>query len=276
MNATIIAVAFAVMSLGLNVVVGFAGLLDLGYVAFYALGAYSLGWFGSDFFFKAHVHVGVTGVAATETGIHLNFLLILICRRADLRAGRDAHRPAHPAPARRLHRDRHARLRRDHRRGRRQRPERQPGRRHDPDRRQPGDQRRRRAVLPRHRRVQPAQPETLVLADLRDPAARPVRQPAAARLAPRAGLGGAARGRGGGRVDGHPAGAHQALGLRDRRHVRRHVGRLPGHLLHRGQRRPVPVRLLDLRPRHGHHRRAGLDLGGGGRAACCSATSTSS
>ncbi|MEO6857432.1 MAG: branched-chain amino acid ABC transporter permease [Solirubrobacteraceae bacterium] len=79
MNATIIAVAFAVMSLGLNIVVGFAGLLDLGYVAFYALGAYSLGWFGSDFFFKAHVHVGVSGVAATEAGIHLNFLLILVC-----------------------------------------------------------------------------------------------------------------------------------------------------------------------------------------------------
>jgi branched-chain amino acid transport system permease protein len=78
MNATIIALAFAVMSLGLNVVVGFAGLLDLGYVAFYALGAYSLGWFGSDFFFKAHVHVGVSGVAASEIGIHLNFILILI------------------------------------------------------------------------------------------------------------------------------------------------------------------------------------------------------
>jgi len=43
MNATIIAIAYAVMSLGLNIVVGFAGLLDLGYVAFYALGAYSLG-----------------------------------------------------------------------------------------------------------------------------------------------------------------------------------------------------------------------------------------
>ncbi len=41
MNGTIIAVAYAVMSLGLNIVVGFAGLLDLGYVAFYALGAYS-------------------------------------------------------------------------------------------------------------------------------------------------------------------------------------------------------------------------------------------
>ncbi|HVL32705.1 MAG TPA: branched-chain amino acid ABC transporter permease, partial [Actinomycetota bacterium] len=32
---------FALMSLGLNVVVGFAGLLDLGYVAFWAIGAYS-------------------------------------------------------------------------------------------------------------------------------------------------------------------------------------------------------------------------------------------
>ena len=78
MNATIIAVAYVVMSLGLNIVVGFAGLLDLGYVAFYALGAYTLGWFGSDFFFKAKVHVLVHGVAAHETGIHLNFLLILI------------------------------------------------------------------------------------------------------------------------------------------------------------------------------------------------------
>ena len=78
MNATIIAIAYAVMSLGLNVVVGFAGLLDLGYVAFFALGAYSLGWFGSDFFFKAHVHVLVSGIAAHEIGIHLNFILILI------------------------------------------------------------------------------------------------------------------------------------------------------------------------------------------------------
>jgi branched-chain amino acid transport system permease protein len=78
MNATVIAIAFAVMSLGLNIVVGFAGLLDLGYVAFYALGAYSLGWFGSDFFFKAHVHVGVSGIAAHEIGVHLNFILILI------------------------------------------------------------------------------------------------------------------------------------------------------------------------------------------------------
>src|ERR1022692_2560482 len=78
MNATIIAVAYAVMSLGLNIVVGFAGLLDLGYVAFYALGAYSLGWFGSGFFFKAQVHVLVSPVARTLPGVHLNFILILI------------------------------------------------------------------------------------------------------------------------------------------------------------------------------------------------------
>src|SRR5690348_3332405 len=78
MNATIIALAYAVMSLGLNIVVGFAGLLDLGYVAFYALGAYSLGWFGSGFFFKAHIHALVSPVASTLPGIHLNFILILI------------------------------------------------------------------------------------------------------------------------------------------------------------------------------------------------------
>ena len=78
MNGTIIAVTYAVMSLGLNIVVGFAGLLDLGYVAFYALGAYSLGWFGSDFFFKLRVHVLVSPVASTLQGVHLNFILILI------------------------------------------------------------------------------------------------------------------------------------------------------------------------------------------------------
>jgi len=35
------ALLYIILALGLNVVVGFAGLLDLGYIAFYALGAYS-------------------------------------------------------------------------------------------------------------------------------------------------------------------------------------------------------------------------------------------
>src|ERR1700724_1660248 len=37
------ALAFAILALGLNIVVGFAGLLDLGYAAFFAIGAYAYG-----------------------------------------------------------------------------------------------------------------------------------------------------------------------------------------------------------------------------------------
>jgi branched-chain amino acid transport system permease protein len=78
LNGTIVAIAYAVMALGLNIVVGFAGLLDLGYVAFFALGAYCLGWFGSGFFFAARVHVLVSPSATAMAGLHLNFTLILI------------------------------------------------------------------------------------------------------------------------------------------------------------------------------------------------------
>ncbi len=39
---------FAALALGLNIVVGFAGLLNLGYVAFYAVGAYLWAFFGSQ------------------------------------------------------------------------------------------------------------------------------------------------------------------------------------------------------------------------------------
>jgi branched-chain amino acid transport system permease protein len=76
------ALAYAVMALGLNIVVGFAGLLDLGYVAFYALGAFTIGWLGSGFYaFVNHqkgVHLGVTGITSKLPGIHFNFLLILV------------------------------------------------------------------------------------------------------------------------------------------------------------------------------------------------------
>src|SRR5256885_4615859 len=76
-DATIKSLAFVVMALGLNVVVGFAGLLDLGYVAFYAIGAYCLGWFASDFFYKADAHV-LTSAITTTPGIHFDFLLVLL------------------------------------------------------------------------------------------------------------------------------------------------------------------------------------------------------
>jgi len=78
LNGTIVAIAYAVMALGLNVVVGMAGLLDLGYVAFYAFGAYCAGWFGSGFFFGLHVHVGVAPTLSHAIGIHLNIVLILL------------------------------------------------------------------------------------------------------------------------------------------------------------------------------------------------------
>jgi branched-chain amino acid transport system permease protein len=80
-NNFITAGAYVVMALGLNIVVGFAGLLDLGYVAFYALGAYTVGWFASDHFAAIKggkgIHVAA-GDLATGAGIHLNFLLILL------------------------------------------------------------------------------------------------------------------------------------------------------------------------------------------------------
>ena len=41
------ALSFAALALGLNIVVGFAGLLDLGYAAFFAIGAYAYGAFAS-------------------------------------------------------------------------------------------------------------------------------------------------------------------------------------------------------------------------------------
>jgi branched-chain amino acid transport system permease protein len=76
------ALAYIVMALGLNIVVGFAGLLDLGYVAFFAIGAYTAGYFGSGFFSKVGdgkgIHILVSGFASKVPGIHVNFLLILV------------------------------------------------------------------------------------------------------------------------------------------------------------------------------------------------------
>jgi branched-chain amino acid transport system permease protein len=51
---------YVMLAIGLNIVVGYAGLLDLGYIAFYALGAYLYAWLASPHF-----------------GLHLPFWLIL-------------------------------------------------------------------------------------------------------------------------------------------------------------------------------------------------------
>ncbi len=78
MDASIQTLAYVIMALGLNIVVGFAGLLDLGYVAFYAFGAYSVGWFASDHFSKVNLHVLSSDFAGVLPGIHLNFLGLLL------------------------------------------------------------------------------------------------------------------------------------------------------------------------------------------------------
>jgi branched-chain amino acid transport system permease protein len=68
---------FGIMAIGLNIVAGFAGLLDLGYVAFYAVGAYTAGWFASGQFEQVQFHF-FSSVPNDEPGIHISMWLVLI------------------------------------------------------------------------------------------------------------------------------------------------------------------------------------------------------
>jgi branched-chain amino acid transport system permease protein len=63
------------MALGLNVVVGYAGLLDLGYVAFYAAGAYVAAWLASLQFDQVTFHLWST-VSGEVPGIHISLWLV--------------------------------------------------------------------------------------------------------------------------------------------------------------------------------------------------------
>ena len=76
-STMVVAAIFTMMALGLNFVVGYAGLLDLGYVAFYAMGAYVAGWFASDQFSNRHVDWGAVGLTKGWMGIHLTIWLVL-------------------------------------------------------------------------------------------------------------------------------------------------------------------------------------------------------
>jgi branched-chain amino acid transport system permease protein len=72
-------VLWVVFALGLNVVVGYAGLLDLGYVAFWAIGGYCAGWIMSPFFdgVKINFFGSPPPIQGLDRGIHLNFWLVL-------------------------------------------------------------------------------------------------------------------------------------------------------------------------------------------------------
>ena len=70
----IVACTFGILALGLNIVMGFAGLLDLGYVAFYAIGAYATAFLASGQF-GIHISwwivVWIAVAAAAVSGILL-------------------------------------------------------------------------------------------------------------------------------------------------------------------------------------------------------------
>ena len=74
----VIMIVFVMMAVGLNIVVGYSGLLDLGYVAFYAVGAYTAGWLASGHFQQVKIHFGSAGIAQDQRGIHLSIWLVLI------------------------------------------------------------------------------------------------------------------------------------------------------------------------------------------------------
>jgi branched-chain amino acid transport system permease protein len=67
------AMIYIVLGLGLNVVVGFAGLLDLGYVAFYAVGAYTYGLLNYNYDISFWVALPLAGILASLAGILLGF-----------------------------------------------------------------------------------------------------------------------------------------------------------------------------------------------------------
>jgi branched-chain amino acid transport system permease protein len=78
MDTMVAIVIFAMMAIGLNMVVGYAGLLDLGYVAFYAIGAYTAAWFASPHFSSIDFEFGAIGVPEDVNGFHISIWLVVL------------------------------------------------------------------------------------------------------------------------------------------------------------------------------------------------------
>jgi branched-chain amino acid transport system permease protein len=69
----ILILTYVMLGWGLNIVVGLAGLLDLGYVAFYAVGAYSYALLATTFGLSFWICLPVAGILAALWGILLGF-----------------------------------------------------------------------------------------------------------------------------------------------------------------------------------------------------------
>jgi len=78
LSTAVIMTVFVTMAVGLNMVVGYAGLLDLGYVAFYAIGSYVAGWFASDQFANHSIVFGAVGIQNGAIGIHISIWILLL------------------------------------------------------------------------------------------------------------------------------------------------------------------------------------------------------
>ena len=67
------ALLYVLLALGLNIVVGYAGLLDLGYVAFFAIGAYMYGLLASPHLFETFPMIA----AMFPDGIHTPLWIVI-------------------------------------------------------------------------------------------------------------------------------------------------------------------------------------------------------
>jgi branched-chain amino acid transport system permease protein len=75
-NIMVLALIFVVLGLGLNITVGLAGLLDLGYVAFFAVGAYTYGILNSFWGIGFWTSLPIGGLMGALFGIALGFPIL--------------------------------------------------------------------------------------------------------------------------------------------------------------------------------------------------------
>src|SRR5690606_28832534 len=73
LDLSILVLTYVMLGWGLNIVVGLAGLLDLGYVAFYAVGAYSFALLAQNFGWSFWICLPLAGILAAFWGILLGF-----------------------------------------------------------------------------------------------------------------------------------------------------------------------------------------------------------
>ncbi|WP_428697611.1 high-affinity branched-chain amino acid ABC transporter permease LivM [Stappia sp.] len=73
LDLAILVTTYVMLGWGLNIVVGLAGLLDLGYVAFYAVGAYSYALLAQNFGFSFWICLPLAGILSAFWGIILGF-----------------------------------------------------------------------------------------------------------------------------------------------------------------------------------------------------------